>query len=84
MRYYKNVETDHITAIGIGPGGTEITQEEYNNIMSIIRNRPVPEEGCDYKLKIDLTWELYKLPPEPADPDITSDEALSIIVGGDF
>lgn len=84
MRYNKYISGDEIIAIGMGAGGVEITETEYNKIMSIIRNRPAAE-GKGYRLKTDLTWEAYDLPPEPKpsdDDEISDDEALSIITGG--
>lgn len=62
MRYYKNVEDTYILAIGTGVGGEEITQKEYENILSVIRNRPTAETGYDYRLHTDLTWELVEVP----------------------
>ena len=82
MRYYKIIENDELTGIGTGAGGEEITQEEYENIFSIIRSRPIPEAGYDYRLKTDLTWELVEA-PEPVDDEISADEALDIILGGE-
>lgn len=83
MRYNKYISGDEIIAIGMGAGGVEITETEYNKIMSIIRNRPAAE-GKGYRLKTDLTWEAYDLPPEPepSDDEISDGEALSIIMGG--
>lgn len=63
MRYYKHIENDYVLYIGTGPGGEEITAEEYENILTIIRSRPTAEAGYGYRLKTDLTWELYELPP---------------------
>ncbi len=83
MRYNKQTSNNYILAIGTGYGGTEITEAEYNEIMAIIQNRPTAE-GKGYRLKADLTWEEYDLPPvpEPSDDDeITDTEALQIITG---
>lgn len=82
-KYYKNIEGDHITAIGTGIGDVEITKEEYEAILEIIHSRPIPEDGYDYKLKTDLTWELVEAPAPEEDPNITADEALNIILGGE-
>lgn len=83
MRYF--VQQDiYITAVGTNIGGTEITEAEYNEILTIIRNRP-RAEGKGYRLKTDLTWEEYDLPPEPESSDedeITNEEALEILLGG--
>ena len=85
MRYYKQIIDNYLTAIGTGPGNIEITEAEYNQILSIIQNRP-QSEGKGYKLKTDLTWEEYYLPPEPEPSDedeISAEEALDIILGGE-
>lgn len=85
MRYFVQYgKKNHIIAIGTGAGGTEITETEYNDIMAIIQNRP-SADGKGYRLKTDLTWEAYDLPPEPEpnDEDELSDtQALNILLGG--
>ena len=84
MRYYKQISNDYILAVGTGPGATEITETEYNSILSAIQSRPTSETQ-GYRLRTDLTWEEYDLPPvpEPSDNDeISTDEALNILLGG--
>ncbi len=83
MRYYKQITDNYILAIGTGYGGEEITETEYNSIMSIIQSHP-QAEGKGYRLKTDLTWEEYDLPVvEVSDDDeISNDEALDILLGG--
>lgn len=84
MRFYKQIYNGYVAAIGTGYGGTEISEAEYKNIMAIIQNCPA-EKGKGYRLKTDLTWEAYDLPPEPetSDEDELSDaEALNILLGG--
>ena len=85
MRYFVQYgKKNHIIAIGTGAGGTEITKVEYDKIMAIIQNRP-SADGKGYRLKADLTWEAYDLPPEPepSDEDELSDtQALNILLGG--
>ena len=85
MRYFVQYgKKNHIIAIGTGAGGTEITKVEYDKIMSIIQKRP-SADGKGYRLKADLTWEAYDLPPEPepSDEDELSDtQALNILLGG--
>lgn len=36
MRYYKYVESNTHFFIGTGPGGTEITEAEYNELLTMI------------------------------------------------
>ena len=83
-RYYKQTDSMYILTVGVGAGGIEISADEYSEILSIIQNRPIAE-GKGYRLKADLTWEEYDLPPvpEPSDDDeISTDEALNILLGG--
>ena len=85
MRYFVQYgKKNHIIAIGTGAGGTEITKVEYDKIMAIIQKCP-SADGKGYRLKADLTWEAYDLPPEPepSDEDELSDtQALNILLGG--
>ena len=62
--------------------GKEITESEYNRIKAIIDNRPTAPDGYGYRLTADLEWELYELPAEEDDPELSAEEALEIIVGG--
>lgn len=80
MRYYIQKDDEYIYGIGTGESGEEITEEEYNELLTIIRNRPV-REGYGYRLKTDLTWEGHETPPEPDEPD--AEEIVSILLGGE-
>ena len=83
-RYYKQTDSMYILTVGVGAGGIEISADEYSEILSVIQNRPTAE-GKGYRLKADLTWEEYDLPPvpEPSDDDeISNDEAINILLGG--
>ena len=81
MRYYKLIENGYLTAIGTGVGGIEITEEEYNSLLTHIRSCPEAPEGYGYRLKEDLTWETYELPIIPVSDDISSDELMTMIEG---
>lgn len=84
MRYYKIIDNGYITAIGCGNDGIEVTEEEFDSLLAIIQARPIPKSGFDYRLKSDLTWELYELPPIVVDEnrELSDSEALEIILGG--
>ena len=77
MKYVIYIEEGYITAIGTGSSGTEITEEEYNNILNIIRNKPPRTDTTDYRLKEDLTWEPYDAGPIP-DPEPTDADYAEI------
>lgn len=80
MRYYVEYADDRIIAVGTGVGGEEITKEEYEHILSVIRSVPTAEQGYAYHLKKDLTWELVELPPEPEyDPEATEADYLEAL-----
>ena len=80
MRFYKKAEDGYILIIGTGTGGTEITESEYAEILTVIRNKPQETATTGYRLKEDLTWESYEKEPEPeSEPD--AEEALAILLG---
>lgn len=80
MRYYKVVEDGYLIAIGKGAGGIEITEEEYNSLLTHIKGCPEAPEGHGYRLKEDLTWELYEL-PIIEETEISGDELMTMIEG---
>lgn len=82
MRYYKIIDGEYLKAIGTSNGGIEITEAEYNVILSVIQNRPAPELGYGFRLKTDMTYERYEM-PEAEPEELTAEEALDIILGGE-
>lgn len=82
--YFIHEEDGYILSIQKGGAGScEITEAEYDAILEVIANRPEPPAGYDYRLKSDLTWEMYELPAPDPDPEISEAEALGIILGGE-
>ena len=68
--YYKQIEENILIAIGkskaIGEEQTEITSEEYNNILSVIASKPEDTDTIIYKLHADtLEYVGYDRPEEP-------------------
>jgi hypothetical protein len=55
------IENGYIIAIGIGFDDVEISKKEYDEILAIIRNKPIADTGYVYRLKEDLTWELVEI-----------------------
>lgn len=82
MSYSKVVENGIILAVGKNFAGEQITEEEYNEIITVIRTHPQETETVGYRLKTDLTWEQYEKPPQP-EPEPDAEELLSILTGGD-
>lgn len=62
--------------------GEEITETEYNEILHMLRSKPTAEKGFAYRLTADLEWELYEVPVEETEDEITEEEALEILLGG--
>lgn len=81
MKYGKYVKDGYIHGVSIG-GGTECTEEEYFRILDIINNAPAAPDGFAYYLTKELEWELQELPPVEEE-ELTAEEALEIILGGD-
>ena len=87
MRYSKIVIDGYIAGLGAQECRSnidgDITEAEYNSIMAVIQNRP-QADGKGYRLKTDLTWEEYDLPPVVLsdDDELSTDEAMDILLGG--
>lgn len=81
MKFFKRIDNGYIVAIGTGTFGN-ISEEEYNTILSIIHNKPPRTETTDYRLREDLTWEEYEIPPMP-EPEPDAEEILNILMGVD-
>lgn len=80
MRYFKAINGNHIATVGEGMIGTEITEEEYAELLSIFRSIP-QEDGYDFLLRNDdLTWDRVELPP--FEEEISDGELLEILLGG--
>lgn len=97
MRYCVQYGTNgNITAIGMGSGGTEITEAEYNALLSEIREKAALVDKL-YSGEITIAdvpteWqeEIQRRVDEriaaegaAAEQDIPAEEALNIILGGE-
>lgn len=80
MKYYKTIINGYIQFISTCNGETEITENEYNEIMDAIKDKPQETEMVDYLLKTDLTWESYEKESVP-ETNLDANEALEIILG---
>lgn len=63
MNYYK-YGGNYLKTNETLPGAEVITETQYQAILEIIRCRPEIPEGYGARLTEDLTWELYRLPPQ--------------------
>lgn len=73
--YQKNSADGYIVSIVEGASSGNISDAEYNDLLEIIRDKPAPPDGCDYRLREDLTWELCELPAPGEDEDEVATEA---------
>lgn len=97
MRYYAQYdESGKLIAIGTGPGGTEITEDEYNRLLDEIREKAslvnqlyngeitiadVPEDWREeIQRRVD---ERITAEGSAEEQDIPAEEALDIILGGE-
>ena len=95
MRYFKKYnDCGKIIFIGTGSGGTEITESEYNALLSEIREKAalvnklysgeiaideVPEEWQEIQRRVD---ERIAAEGSAEEQDISAEEALEILLGG--
>ena len=56
-------------ASGARVSGEIISREEYERIRAAIMDRPEPVPGYGWRLREDLQWEQYELPPGPELPE---------------
>ena len=95
MRYYAQYSDNRLVAIGTGYGGTEITESEYNALMSEIREKAaLVNQLYSGEITIDAVpaeWqeEIQRRVDEriaaegsAEEQDISAEEALDILLGG--
>ena len=84
MNHFIVKDGDYIVGIGTTENFVRnpVSEDEAATIRDTLTRKPTPPVGFGYRLKTDQTWELYELPTEDPDPDLTAEEALSIIMGG--
>ena len=95
MRYYAQYnESGKLLAIGTGPGGTEITEAEYNALLAEIREKAdlvdklysgeitIDEVPADWKDEIQRRVnERITAEGEAAEQPVSGDEFLSMLEG---
>ena len=95
MRYYKQVSDESLLAIGTGAGGTEITEAEYNALLSEIREKAdlvdklysgeitIADVPTDWREEIQRRVdERITAKGTAEEQDIPAEEALDILLGG--
>ena len=96
MRYYAQYnDSGKLLAIGTGPGGTEITEAEYNALLAEIREKAaLVDKLYSGEITIDAVpaeWreEIQRRVDEriaaegsAEEQDISAEEALDILLGG--
>lgn len=96
MRYYAQYYDNKLIAIGTGPGGTEITEAEYNTLLSEIREKAalvdklysgeitIDDVPTDWQEEIQRrVAERILAEGEAAEQPISAEEAMDIILGGE-
>lgn len=96
MRYYKLIEDNKLIAIGTGPGGTEITEAEYNELLTMIREKAalvdqlytgeitIDEVPADWQEEIQRRVdERIAQQGTIEEQELSAEEALDIILGGE-
>lgn len=96
MKYFAQYENGILTAIGTGSGVMEITESEYNRLLSEIREKAalvdrlysgeitIADVPTDWQEEIQRRVdERIAAEGEADQQDISAEEALDIILGGD-
>ena len=97
MRYYAQYsDSGKLIAIGTGPGGVEITEAEYNRLLTEIREKAalvnqlyageitIADAPTEWQEEIQRRVDERIAEQGAADQqEISADEALNIILGGE-
>lgn len=96
MRHYKLIENDRLIAIGTGYGGVEITEAEYNRLLTEIRTKAdLVEQLYNGDITIEAVpadWqeeiqhrvdERIAAEGEADEQELSAEEALDIVLGGE-
>lgn len=83
-QYYKTIVNGFINTIGIGTNGIAISEAEYQEVLRIVHSKPAKTATVDYMLSENMEWVPYEIEAPGEDVDLDSDEALSIIMGGNI
>ena len=96
MRFFKLIQNYSVTAIGTGPGGTEIAEAEYNTLLAEIREKAaLVDKLYSGEITIDDVPEAWREEIQrrvderiaaegtAEEQDISAEEALNIILGGE-
>lgn len=97
MRYYAQYnESGALTAIGTGPGGVEITEDEYNRLLTKIRTKATLVDslysGTITMEDVPAGWqeeiqrrvdERIQREGEMEEQELSAEETLSILLGGE-
>ena len=67
------INNGYIISIMRGADVGNISDAEYQAIMDKVNRKPTPPDGYDYRLTVDLEWEMFELPKETDEPE--TDEA---------
>jgi len=96
MRYYAQYnESGKLLAIGTGPGGEEITEAEYNTLLSEIREKAdyvdrlysgeitIEDVPADWQEEVQRRVdERIAAEASAEEQDISAEEVLEILLGG--
>ena len=97
MRHYAQYNSDGVlTAVGTGPGGVEITEEEYNRLLTEIRTKAtlvdslysgsitLDDVPADWQEEIQRRVdERIQREGEMEEQDLSAEETLAILLGGE-
>ena len=95
MRYYADYYNNNLLSVGIGNCGSEITESEYNTLLSMIREKAalvdklysgeitIDEVPADWQEEIRRRVdERIAAEGSAEERDISAEEALEILLGG--
>ena len=76
------INNGYIISIMHGAEEGNISDAEYQVIMDRVNRKPTPPDGYDYRLTVDLEWEMFELPGVTDEPETEADYKAALAEAG--
>ena len=76
------INNGYIISIMHGADEGNISDAEYQVVMDKVSRKPTPPDGYDYRLTVDLEWEMFELPKETDEPETEADYEAALTEPG--
>ena len=76
------INNGYIISIMHDADKSNISDAKYQVIMDTVNRKPTPPDGYDYRLTVDLEWEMFELPEVTDEPETEADYKAALAEPG--